>query len=80
MIQDLDGPQTVEVEQDGKRFPLRSEVQGSCGTVFCSAGVAGPPTRSRSSQIPPPQSQIRVSRRHCEFVNSCTTIGCGCRR
>jgi len=34
----------VEVEQDGKRFLLRSEVQRTCGTVFRAAGVAVPPT------------------------------------
>jgi hypothetical protein len=28
------------VEQDGKKFLLRSEVQGSCGKVFQAAGVA----------------------------------------
>ena len=44
MIQDLDRLQMVEVEQDGKRFLLRSEVQGTCGTVFRAAGVAVPPT------------------------------------
>ncbi len=44
VIQDLDRLQMVEVEQDGKRLPLRSEVQGTCGTVFRAAGVAAPPT------------------------------------
>jgi transposase len=44
VIQDLDRVQMVEVEQDGKRFLLRSEVQGTCGTVFRAAGVAVPPT------------------------------------
>ena len=44
VIQDLDRLQMVEVEQDGKRFLLRSEVQGTCGTVFRAAGVAVPPT------------------------------------
>jgi hypothetical protein len=32
--------QMVEVEQDGKRFLLRSEVQGTCGKVFQAVGVA----------------------------------------
>ena len=41
---DLDRLQMVEVEQDGKRFLLRSEVQGSCGKVFQTVGVALPPT------------------------------------
>ncbi|MBV8231711.1 MAG: hypothetical protein JO329_17145, partial [Planctomycetaceae bacterium] len=41
---DLDRLQMVEVEQDGKRFLLRSEIQGSCGKVFQAVGVAVPPT------------------------------------
>ncbi|HKN45624.1 MAG TPA: IS1634 family transposase, partial [Propionibacteriaceae bacterium] len=44
VIQDLDRLQAVEVEQDGKRFLLRSEAQGPCGKVFQTAGVALPPT------------------------------------
>jgi hypothetical protein len=44
VIQDLDRLQMVEVEQDGKRFLLRSEIQGTCGTVLRAAGVAVPPT------------------------------------
>jgi hypothetical protein len=36
--------QVVEVEQDGKRFLLRSEAQGTCGKVFQAVGVALPPT------------------------------------
>ena len=42
VIQDLDRLQMVEVEQDGKQFLLRSEVQGTCGTIFRAAGVAVP--------------------------------------
>jgi hypothetical protein len=44
VIADLDRLQTVEVDQDGKRFLLRSEAQGTCGKVFQAAGVALPPT------------------------------------
>src|SRR6516165_6464204 len=44
VIADLDRLQTVEVEQDGKRFLLRSDVQGTCGKVFQATGVAIPPT------------------------------------
>jgi transposase len=44
VIQDLDRLQQVEVEQDGKRFLLRSEAQGTCGKVFQTVGVALPPT------------------------------------
>src|SRR5262249_12730526 len=44
VISDLDRLQVVEVEQRGKRFLLRSEVQGTCGQVFETVGVALPPT------------------------------------
>ena len=52
VIQDLDRLQIVEVEQDGKRFLLRSEVQGTCGTVFKAAGVAVPPTVQQAKPDP----------------------------
>src|SRR5512144_2824202 len=44
VIGDLDRLQRIEVEQDGKRFLLRSELQGTSGPVFQAAGVAVPPT------------------------------------
>ena len=44
VIADLDRLQVTEVEQDGKRFLLRSDVQGTCGKVFQTVGVAMPPT------------------------------------
>src|SRR3954464_14067817 len=47
---DLVWLQRVEVDQDGKRFLLRSEVQGTCGKVFQAVGVALPPT---VQQAPP---------------------------
>jgi transposase len=43
VISDLERLQMVEVEQDGKRFLLRSDVQGTCGKVFQTVGVAVPP-------------------------------------
>ena len=52
VIQDLDRLQMVEVEQDGKRFLLRSEVQGTCGTVFRAAGVAVPPMVQQAKPDP----------------------------
>jgi transposase len=55
VICDLDRLQMVEVEQDGKRFLLRSEVQGSCGKVFQAAGVAMPPTVQQASPTSPGQ-------------------------
>jgi hypothetical protein len=42
----------VEVEQDGKWFLLRSEVQGTCGMVFRAAGLAVPPTVQQATQDP----------------------------
>jgi hypothetical protein len=53
VIQDLDRLQRIEVEQDGKRFLLRSEVQGSCGKVFQAVGVALPPTVQQVSPTTP---------------------------
>jgi hypothetical protein len=44
VIADLDRLQLVEVEQDQKRFLLRSEAQGTCGKVFQVVGMALPPT------------------------------------
>jgi Transposase DDE domain len=55
VIADLDRLQLAEVGQDGKRFLLRSAVQGTCGSVFQAAGVAVPPTVQRVSS--PPQGQ-----------------------
>jgi hypothetical protein len=52
VIQDLDRLQVVEVEQDGKRFLLRSEVQGTCGAAFRAAGVALPPTVRQALPAP----------------------------
>jgi transposase len=44
VLADLERLQQVEVEQDGRRFRLRSTVEGTCGPVFQSVGVALPPT------------------------------------
>jgi hypothetical protein len=53
VIRDLDRLQSVEVEQDGKRFLLRSEVQGTCGAVFQAVGVALPPTVQQVASLTP---------------------------
>jgi hypothetical protein len=53
VIGDLDRLQEVEVDQDGKRFLLRSEAQGTCGRVFQAAGVALPPTVRQVSLTTP---------------------------
>jgi transposase len=52
VIQDLDRLEIVEVEQDGKRFLVRSELQGTCGTVFRAAGVAVPATVQQAAPGP----------------------------
>jgi hypothetical protein len=44
VIQDLERVPYVEVEHTGKRFLLRSELQGTAGHVFQAVGVAAPPT------------------------------------
>lgn len=54
VIRDLDRLQEVEIEQDGKRFLLRSQAKGTCGKVFQAAGVALPPTLR---QIDPEESE-----------------------
>ncbi len=41
---DLDRLQEVEVEQDGKRFILRTPTTGCAGKLFQTLGVALPPT------------------------------------
>jgi len=42
--QDLDALRTVTIEEDGKRFAIRTECRGSCGKIFQAVGVALPPT------------------------------------
>jgi hypothetical protein len=44
VMRDLEGVQYVEVAPGGKRYLLRSELQGTAGQVFQSVGVAVPPT------------------------------------
>jgi transposase len=53
VISDLDRLQLVEVEQEGKRFLLRSEAQGTTGKVFQAVGVALPPTVQQVSPTTP---------------------------
>src|SRR6266436_7447497 len=53
VICDLDRLQVADVEQDGKRFLLRSEAQGTCGPVFQAMGVAVPPTVQQVSPTTP---------------------------
>jgi transposase len=44
IIRDLNRLKEVDIEQDGKRFRLRSQAKGTCGKVFQAVGVALPPT------------------------------------
>ena len=44
VMRDLEGVRYVEVVQGAKHFRLRSDLQGTAGRVFQSAGVAVPPT------------------------------------
>lgn len=43
IINDLDDLEEVEIDQDGKRFFIRSETKGTCGQVLRAVGVAMPP-------------------------------------
>jgi len=47
VLRDLERVQQVEVEHQGKRFLLRSQLTGSAGKAFQAAGVAVPPTVQR---------------------------------
>jgi transposase len=44
VLRDLERVQQVEVEHQGKRFHLRSQLSGTAGRVFQAVGVAVPPT------------------------------------
>jgi len=44
VIRDLSRLQEIEIQQDEKRFLLRTDARGTCGKVFQAAGVAMPPT------------------------------------
>lgn len=42
--QDLKALQRVEIEENGRRFSVRTQCQGDCGKIFQAVGVAMPPT------------------------------------
>jgi len=44
VLRDLEALQAVEVEQQDKRFRLRTEARGTCGAVFRAVGLALGPT------------------------------------
>ena len=58
VISDLDRLQVVEVEQDGKRFLLRSEAQGTCGKVSQAGNKTGrKPAKENRSSLQPSMSR-----------------------
>jgi hypothetical protein len=71
VIGDLDRLQMVEVEQDGKRFLLRSEAQGTCGKVFQAVGVALPPTVQQVAPTTPGEDAAIVPRRPVDASSPC---------
>jgi transposase len=42
ILRDIDSLEEIEIEKEGKRFMLRSELKGCCGDIFKAAGVALP--------------------------------------
>ena len=44
IIQDLKALQQVLIEENDKRFSIRTECKGNCGNIFQAVGVALPPT------------------------------------
>ena len=53
VLRDLDALQEVEVEHQAKRFRLRTEARGTCGSVFRAVGVALPPTVQQIREVSP---------------------------
>lgn len=49
LLRDLESLQQTTVESQGRRFLLRSDLQGTCAAVFRAVGVAIPPTVQRLS-------------------------------
>ena len=52
LLADLDRLQEIEVEQDGKRFILRSPITGVTGKAFQAVGVALPPNIRNAGATP----------------------------
>ena len=53
VLRDLEALQEVEVERQDKRFRLRTEARGTCGSVFRAVGVALPPTVRQLGEVAP---------------------------
>ena len=43
IIHDLKALQQVQIEENDKRFSIRTECKGNCGKIFQAVGVALPP-------------------------------------
>ena len=54
ILRDLDRLQEIDLEQDGKRFVLRTPTTGVAGRLFQAVGVALPPNLQ---EIPLPKPQ-----------------------
>ena len=78
IILDLDNLVTTDVEQEGKRFRLRSEVEGTCGAVFQAAGVALPPTVQQVEPSAPGGELRLVPRRLCDCATHGSVRRCYC--
>ena len=65
IVQDLERLSETEIEQDGKRYILRSAVPGCAGTVLKTLGVALPPLIrcAQPPPAPPPRQKRRRPRR-----------------
>lgn len=50
ILHDLESLETTEVESQGKRFLLRSDLGRTCAAVFRAAGVAIPPSVEKTSE------------------------------
>lgn len=50
LLRDVEALQYTEVESQGKRFLLRSDLEGVCAAVFRAVGVAIPPSVQRLSE------------------------------
>ncbi|NUQ66444.1 MAG: IS1634 family transposase [Pirellulales bacterium] len=50
ILRDLEALQTTEVESQGKRFLLRSDLEPACAAVFRAVGVAIPPSVQKISE------------------------------
>jgi len=54
LLSDLEALQYTELKSQGKRFLLRSDLEGTCAAVFRAVGVAIPPSVQRIEPKNPP--------------------------